>query len=73
MSAKTPEPVAEAPRDPTLREAKATLTRLHQEIFNYGEGTEIGRLCSRAYDHMAWLLDAYLFDTDTYQDDGGRS
>lgn len=65
-----PEP---APPDPTIREMKATLTRLDAEIDNYGAGSDTGRLAKRTYDHLAWLLDAYLFDTDSFQDDGGRN
>lgn len=64
---------ASTPRDPTLREIRATLERLHTQIANYGEESEIGRLSDRAHGHLAWLLDAYLFDTDPYQDDGGRT
>ena len=61
------------PRDPTLREMRATLQGLHYEIDNHGSDSQTGRLASRAYDHMAWLLDAYMFDVDDTADDGGRS
>lgn len=71
MTPKAAEPVVEP--GPTLREIKATLTTLFHEIYNYGPDSQIGRECARAYEHMSWLLDAYLFDTDPYQDDGGRS
>jgi hypothetical protein len=30
------------------------------------------QLLERVYDHFAWLLDAFLFDTDDWSDDGGR-
>lgn len=74
MSVKTPDPVDPARElNPTVREMRATLTRLYHEIENVGRGTQSGKLFERAYDHMAWLLDAYLFDVDSWQDDGGRS
>ena len=57
---------------PTLRELRATLSLLYMEVDNVGAKSQIGQLCSRAYDHMVWLLDAYLFDVDDSADDGGR-
>lgn len=63
---------ATKPRDPTLREMRATLSRLWWEAQNVGS-KDTTALLVRAYDHMAYLLDAYLFDTDDSADDGGRS
>lgn len=60
-------------RDPTLREMRATLSRLHGEATNQGRDTDVGKMFVRAYEHMAWLLDAFLFDTDDWLDDGGRA
>ena len=71
MTAKATPPAA--PRDPTVREMRATLARLYSEVDNHGRSTQTGAMFQRAYDHMAWLLDSYLFDTDTWANDGGRS
>ena len=59
-------------RDPTLRQMRATLSRLWSEIENTGSKDQRAFM-RRTYDHMAWLLDSYLFDTDEWADDGGRS
>ena len=66
-------PATETPRDPTLREMRATLQMLWHEADNVGRERQSGKLLVRAYNHLAWLLDSYLFDTDEWADDGGRS
>lgn len=62
----------EQPREPTLREIRATLMRLHREIDNHGPETRTGVEFARAYDHLAFVVDAFLFDVDDNADDGGR-
>lgn len=60
-------------RSPTIREMRATMVRLLSEANNHGVETEIGRLLLRARQQMWLLLDAFLFDEDDWDDDGGRS
>jgi hypothetical protein len=62
---------AAGPQDLTVRELRATFHRLRAEAINIGPG-ETARLLGRTHDHLAFVLDALFYDTDQWDDDGGR-